>query len=447
MLLAAREVLRSKLRFSLLSGAVGLLVFLILFQQALLGGLITDFIGAVENQDSPILVFNDQARSNVEGSFLTPDQVVAISEVDGVAESAPIGQATYTVEAGDEITDAVLFGYTLDGLGAPTSLTDGRLPEGPDEAVASSADADAGFGIGDVVQILGADGAAGPEITVVGLGDSLRWSVAATLFVSYETYERAQRAVNPDAEVVFPSLVAVRPAEGVAAGDLTARIDVEVDGVEALTNDEAVDNNPGVQGVNQSFQIILALAFLVVTLVIGFFFLILTVQKTGALTLLRAIGAPTSYLIKNLAAPDPARARRRGDHRHRADRAGGLRLPAGWTHHLARTGHGGRDVAGIGRAVADRWDRIDPARHPCRSAQRHDDGGGDAMSRRVDERASDETGLARALPPPGPLLGGRGCVDPAGAAAVVPGRAARRSVPGLDRRHPGQRRRCRRLLR
>ena len=299
-LLAAREVLRSKLRFSLLSGAVGLLVFLILFQQALLGGLVADFIGAVENQNSPILVFDDQARSNVEGSFLLPDQVAAIGQVDGVAQSAPIGQATYTVDAGDEITDAVLFGYTLDGLGAPTSLSEGRLPTGADEAVASSADADAGFGIGDVVRILGAGGNPGPEITVVGLGENLRWSVAPTLFVSYDTYERAQQAVNPAAEVVFASLVSVQPAEGVDLGDLTARIDAEVAGVEALTNSEAIDNNPGVQGVSQSFQIILALAFLVVTLVIGFFFLILTVQKTGALTLLRAIGAPTSYLIKNL---------------------------------------------------------------------------------------------------------------------------------------------------
>jgi putative ABC transport system permease protein len=299
-LLAAREVLRSKLRFSLLSGAVGLLVFLILFQQALLGGLINDFIGAVENQDSPILVFDDQARSNVEGSFLSPDQVAAIGEVDGVAVSAPIGQATYTVEAGDEVTDAVLFGYTLGGLGAPTTLSEGRLPEGPDEAVASSADAGDGFGIGDVVRILGAGGTSGPEVTVVGLGDDLRWSVAPTLFVSYDTYERAQRAVNPAAEVVFASLAAVRPVDGVGLGELTDRIDAEVDGVEALTNTEAIDNNPGVQGVNQSFQIILALAFLVVTLVIGFFFLILTVQKTAALTLLRAIGAPTSYLIKNL---------------------------------------------------------------------------------------------------------------------------------------------------
>ena len=299
MLLATREIARSKVRFGLLSGAVGLLVFLILFQQALLGGLVTSFIGAVDNQDSPVLVFNEQARRNVEGSFLLPDQVEAIGAVDGVAATAAIGEATYTVEAGGELVDGVLFGYPLDGdgLGEPTSLTEGRLPERPGEAVASAADAADGFDVGDVVTIA-ADG--GPEIEVVGLGEDLRWSVAPTLFVDYSTFEDAQRAANPEADVVFPSLVAVRPADGVDPGELTARIDAAVDGVESLTNTEAVESSPGVSAVNQSFQIILALAFGVVTLVVAFFFLILTVQKAKPLTLLRAVGAPSAYLVRNL---------------------------------------------------------------------------------------------------------------------------------------------------
>lgn len=298
MLLATREIARSKVRFGLLAGAVGLLVFLILFQQALFGGLVQGFIGAIENQDSPVLVYGDQARRNIEGSFLRPEQVEAVGEVDGVAEAVAVGQSTYTVEADGELVDGALFGYPLDaGLAAPTSLTEGRLPERPGEAVASAADAPDGFDIGDTVRIA-ADG--GPEIEVVGLADDLRYSVAPTLFVDYATFEEAQRAVNPNAQAVLPSYAAVRPADGVELDELTDRIDREVDGVEALTSTEAVETSPGVSSVNQSFQIILALAFGVVTLVVAFFFLILTVQKAKPLTLLRAVGAPTSYLVRNL---------------------------------------------------------------------------------------------------------------------------------------------------
>jgi putative ABC transport system permease protein len=300
-LLATREISRSKVRFALLSGAVGLLVYIILFQQALLGGLVTSFIGGLENQDSPVLVYNAQARRNIEGSVLLPDQVDAVAAVDGVAASAPMGQATYTVEAAGELVDASLFGTPLDadGLGMPTTLTDGRLPDGPNQAVASAADAADGFDVGDVVRITGEGG---PEIEIVGLGEDLRWSVSPTLFVGYATFEAAQRAANPDASAVLPSLVVVRPADDVDVDVLTDRIDEEVDGVEALTNEAAVASAPGVSAVNQSFQIILALAFGVVTLVVSFFFLILTVQKAKPLTLLRAIGAPSGYLVRNLIA-------------------------------------------------------------------------------------------------------------------------------------------------
>ncbi len=302
MQLAVREMKRARARFGLLSGAVGLLVFLILFQQALLNGLITDFIGAVDNSNSPILVLNEQARSNVEGSFLLPPQVAAITEVEGVGESSPVGESTFTASTTvePEALDVVIFGYPLDGLGGPTALSEGRLPATSFEGVASSIDAPKGFDIGDRVTIIGETD--NVEITIVGLADDSRWSVAPTIFTSFDTFEASIRAVNPDAGGVLPSFIAVAPADGVSADALTDAIDTAVPGVEALTRQEAVDQNPGVTGTRTSFQIILTLAFLVVVIVVGFFFLILTVQKSASLTLLRAIGAPKRYLVQNLLA-------------------------------------------------------------------------------------------------------------------------------------------------
>lgn len=301
MFLALREIARSRIRFALLSGAVGLLVFLITFQQALFAGLITSFVGAVENQNAPILVLDDQARRNVEGSFLVPEQVDAVSRVEGVAAAGPIGESTFTVfvERNGAVVDedAVLFGYELGGLGEPDTLVRGRLPEGPDEAVASERNVDDGFGLGATIEIAGENG---PRIEVVGLGRDLQWSVAPTLFVSFDTFAAAQRAVNPDAEVVLPSIIGVQPEPGIDPGALTTRIDREVPGVEALTRERAVQENPGVQGVSNSANVILGLAFLVVTLVVAFFFLILTSQNAMTTTLLRAIGARPAYLVRAL---------------------------------------------------------------------------------------------------------------------------------------------------
>lgn len=296
MFLALKEIRRAKLRFGLLAGAVGLLVFLILFQQALLGGLITQFIGALRNQSADVVVYNDQARKNLEGSRVTPEQVEAVAAVAGVAEAAPMGESTFSVTAGGEIRDAVIFGYRLGGPGEPTTLVEGRLPQAADEAVASEKDRADGFGLGDVVRIE----PDGTSITVVGLARDLNYSVAPVLFVDPATFESAVRTRNPDAQVVLPSAVAVRVQPGSDPAAVAAAIDAAVDGVEALTRTQAVDGSPGVSSVRSSFAVILALFYLVVPLVTGLFFLIVTFQKASALTLLRAIGAPASVLVRGL---------------------------------------------------------------------------------------------------------------------------------------------------
>lgn len=294
--LARAEMRRGRVRFGLLTGAVGLVVFLILFQQALLGSLIADFIGALRHQSATVLVYGAEARRNVEGSVVPPGAVEAVASVDGVADAGPLGQGTFTVRAGGDLADAVLFGYRLGGPGAPTTLSAGRLPRGDGEAVASRADAAEGFGIGRRVTVE----PGGPELTVVGLAERIRYSVAPTLFVSFATFEAAAQARNPDAGGVRPSLVAARPAPGVDPAGLARRITAAVSGVEALTRDQAVDASPGVSSVRSSLSVVLALAYAVVGLVTGFFFLILTVQKTAALTLLRALGAPAGYLVRSL---------------------------------------------------------------------------------------------------------------------------------------------------
>lgn len=306
MFLALREIRRAPVRFALLAAAVGLLVFLILFQGALRDGLITQFIGALRNQSAPVLVFGDQARKNIEGSQVTPEQQRAIAAVDGVVATGRIGEGTFTVSTGtsraetttkDRLLDAVLFGYDLEaGLGAPTTLSKGRLPRADNEAVASERNRDEGFGIGERVRIE----PGGSEIEIVGLASDTNYSVSPTLFTSWATYEAARRIRNPDATAVQPSLVAVQPDAGVAAGTLTSRINAAVDGVEALTRQEAVDGSPGVSSVRESLSFVILILYIAVLLVVGLFLLILTVQKSGPLTLLRAIGADTRRLASAL---------------------------------------------------------------------------------------------------------------------------------------------------
>lgn len=298
MFLALKEIRRAKVRFALLTGSIGLLVFLILFQQTLQNGLITSFVGAIERQSAPVLVYSVDGRVNLQGSVITPEVEEQIAAVDGVAETGRIGQGTFSADAGGSTETVAIIGYDTEGLGSPESMVEGRLPERVGEAVALDAAAGDGFGIGDTVTVRPGD----YQIEVVGLAEKIGLQASTTMFTTYETFEQATTAANPDASGVPPAAIGVAPERGVSAEQVVTRINDAVPEADAYTRAEAAAETPGVAEVQQSFNIIFLLYGLVVPLVTGLFFLIITLQKAGALTLLRAIGVPGSRLVRSLVA-------------------------------------------------------------------------------------------------------------------------------------------------
>ena len=184
---------RAWVRFGLLIGLVGLLVFLILFQQALQSGLLTSFVGAIRNQSAPVLVYSVDGQRVLQGGVITPDLEQIVRATPGIAEIGHIGQGTFTVTADGEPADATIIGYEREGVGSPRFLTAGRIAEQPGEAVASEADADDGFDIGGAIVVE----PGGLELTVVGLAPDAQLSVTPTLFVGYGTYLAAVAARNP----------------------------------------------------------------------------------------------------------------------------------------------------------------------------------------------------------------------------------------------------------
>ena len=300
MFLALHEMRRAKVRFGLLIVAVGLLVFLILAQQAIQNGLLTSFVGAIERQSAPVLVYSVDGQRTLQGSVIPPPLEQQVRAVDGVAGAGRIGQGTFTVRAdgSTEDSDAAVIGYERADLGAPDSLSAGRLPRAAGEAVGSAAD----FAVGDRVRVLagGLGRGTGPQLTVVGLAQDAQLQVTPTLFVGWDDYVAAVKAANPDARTVLPSALGVRPVDGLSPAALAARINDASNDADALTRERAAQESPGVAQVRQSFQLIFLLYALVVPLVTGLFFLIITFQKAGSLTLLRAIGARSGVLVRSL---------------------------------------------------------------------------------------------------------------------------------------------------
>lgn len=296
MFLALREMRRSLVRFGLLAAAVALLVFLVLFQQALQSGLLNAFVGGLRNQSAPMLVYAVDSQRTLAGSLITPALAEAVTDVDGIGDIGRLGLATVTMQRGDEEpVDASVVGAESPELGWP-AVSEGRAPTASGEALGTDID----FAVGDTVTVLAAGQGEPVTVTIVGLAEDAQLNVTPTLYTDFETYGAAVRALNPDLTDAPTSALAVRPVDGVEPADLAARINEAVPDAEALTRADAADDAPGVAQVQQSFRVIFGLYALVVPLVIGLFFLIVTLQKSRSLTLLRAIGARRIVLARAL---------------------------------------------------------------------------------------------------------------------------------------------------
>ena len=304
MFLAFKEMARAKVRFALLVAAIALLVFLILFQQSLQNGLITGFIGAIREQSAPVLVYSVDGQRVLQGSAITPQMEEQVRAAPGVGDVGRIGQGTFTgLPSGNdagETFDTTIIGYELGpdgtGIGAPTDVTDGRLPTADDEAVVSDADVRLGYDIGDTVTLL----PGGKTIEIVGIAANAQLNVAPTLFASYATYLDAVASVNPDAGTPLANVLGVITADGFTPQQTVTSINEQSLDLDALTREDAAADTPGVSQVQQSFNIIFLLYGLVVPCVTGLFFLIITFQTANSLTLLRAIGAPAGRLVASL---------------------------------------------------------------------------------------------------------------------------------------------------
>ena len=290
MYLALRELWRSKLKFGLLTAAVGLLVFLLLFLGTLSGTLLGSYIGAIENASADLLVFSADSRHNVQASRLTPADVERVREVPGVMDAAGMNEATLSISIDGAPADLSLWGTTPGGPGdAP--VVEGRAASDGEVVVDISAESQ-GFVLGSMITLV----ASGRQLEVVGYTDSRQYSVLPTGYTSNREWSQIFLATFPGAAEVPINIVAVDIEASADTASVGAAINEELPTSDATTPVNAAGSAPGVSSIGTSFNLIVGITFGIVVVVIGFFFTILAVQKRKAFIMLRAVGSSRGYL-------------------------------------------------------------------------------------------------------------------------------------------------------
>ncbi len=291
MFVAFKEIRRSLGRFSLLTSAVALLVLLLLFFQAVAGTLTKGLTGGLESISADVLVYDEQARRNPATSILEGTVHAQVAAAAEVVATSPIGLSVFAATTDGAKIDVQLVGGDVSGPSLPAEVAEGRLPQARGEALFSGSSFDDPLKIGQLVTVEGV------QLEVVGTADDAAFNVLPTLYVPFEDYVAASQERAGATIEVSPSLIGVTVASD-ADPELVARsLTASISGIEALDRSAAVEALPGVSSITQSFSILYLLLYLVVAIVTGVFFLILTVQKENALVLLRAVGASSRDLI------------------------------------------------------------------------------------------------------------------------------------------------------
>ncbi len=287
--LALTEMKRAKLRFGLLTAAVALLVFLIVFLSSLSGALLRSFTGALESLPADGLVYSETARANVQASRLDPVVTEQVAGVEGVAAVGPLAVLSANATVNGTPDELQVIGVTPGTPSQPEGLRQGSFPQLPTEVAVDASSAE--VALGDVIRVNGSQ----TDLVVTGILVGTQFGTD-TAWMTTAGYEALLAELNPGLPVVPINAVAFTVGDGADPAAVAAQVQQAVAGTQALDRSAAIDAIPGVESVSQTFGLLVGITYVIGVVVVGFFFLILTVQKLRTFTLLRASGASTRSL-------------------------------------------------------------------------------------------------------------------------------------------------------
>ncbi|MGW0468978.1 ABC transporter permease [Streptomyces sp. NPDC003027] len=285
MFVAWRDLRFAKGRFTLMGTVIVLITLLVGLLSGLTAGLARENISAITGLPADRLAFAAPPAGrevSFTNSTVTERQWREWAERPGVESARPLGIRTLNAAAGDRTAAVSAFG-TEPGAGlAPES---GRL--GPGRVVLSESAADElGVAAGGAVRL-------GPlRATVAAVAGDASYSHTPVVWTALDDWQKlGHDGTTPEGQATVVALTTTEEAD-LAAGDKAI-------GTQARTIDGALTAIGSYQAENGSLQLMRGFLFVISALVIGAFFTVWTIQRSGDVAVLKALGASTPYLLKD----------------------------------------------------------------------------------------------------------------------------------------------------
>ncbi|MFF2010996.1 ABC transporter permease [Streptomyces sp. NPDC058195] len=286
MFVAWRDLRFAKGRFALMGTVVVLITLLVGLLSGLTAGLARENTSAITGLAADHLAFAappDGRSVSFTDSAVEERAWRSWAKRPGVEDAQPLGIRTLNAAGRGGLTSAVsAFGVEPDsGLAPPgTRVANGQV------VLSEQAAEDLAAGPGDRLRL----GSAG--VTVSAVAGDASYSHTSVVWTSLDDWQHL--GGDGDGRGLHATVIALTTNGGadLAAGD-------EAAGTSTLSRGDSLTAIGSYQAENGSLQLMRGFLFAISALVIGAFFTVWTIQRSGDVAVLKALGASTRYLLRD----------------------------------------------------------------------------------------------------------------------------------------------------
>lgn len=282
MYLALKEIRHEKLRYSLITGMIVLITYLIFILSGLATGLAGENTQAIDSWNAKSVVLNRDANVNLSQSTITTDQ---IDNANLTKSQAVIGQSPVVVKSHDREKESAQFVGLKNNeyIAKDLSVANGRKARTSHEVVVDQQFKQDGYKLGDKVKF----NSATTRYTIVGFTKNAKLNVAPVVYGSLSTWKDLRNM--PGAKLAGSAIVSK-----------TANFKSHNKELKTYSDSYFVSKLPGYAAQNTTFGFMIGFLMIISLVIIAVFLYILTIQALPTYAVLRAQGIPAATLVRTI---------------------------------------------------------------------------------------------------------------------------------------------------
>lgn len=278
MFLAWKEIVFSKLKFSLIIGVLVLVGYLLFLISGLSNGLMNMNREAIDNWKADAIVMTDESNQNLSQSVMDDDVLNNKYDKTAKLKSTPLIIAT-----DDMKQNVLLFGIRPDEFLKP-EIKSGNMFKSDFEVVVDASLKDKGFKIGDTLDLAGTD----ETITIVGFTIPSKYNAAPVLYSNEKTVDILTNHRLDDKVNAF--VIRDKDFKNVSVDSKYSVVETQ----------QFIEQLPGYTEQKLTLDFMSYFLFVISAFIIGIFLYVITIQKAPIYGLLKAQGISNAFLSISL---------------------------------------------------------------------------------------------------------------------------------------------------